>query len=163
MVTRFDKSTDKDLNFAIGQESAEMLGGADHVASVRDLYRTTVFRTARCWSRVKGVEWQRVKDPLFTQCPQLPERNVYDSDDADEAPTEDEVRIILTQDGQDSLLALGVLLLESDGSLVKEILTYLLQVCERLHNAEINKRKFSLLRKYTSTFMVVDVTASVFS
>ena len=32
-------------------------------------YRQTVFRIARSWARVPNAAWDRVKDPLFSQCP----------------------------------------------------------------------------------------------
>ena len=32
-------------------------------------YRQTVFRIARNWARVPSAPWEKVRDPLFIQCP----------------------------------------------------------------------------------------------
>ena len=115
-----------------------MFGGADHVVDLRDFYRTTVFRIARSWARVDKPELERIRDPLMTECPRLPES-------AKNGGVEEEV--VMTENGQDCILALAVFLLESRAKenevLNQTIVSYLLRVTHNLARARLNRRKFS--------------------
>jgi len=86
------------------------VGGCNNrAAAMRDSYRTTVFRLARSWSRVTNkLEYERIRDPLITQCPNLPEDQQPQKSGRD--------RLLMRQNGQDSVLALAVFLLESSSS-----------------------------------------------
>ena len=85
---------------------------------------------------VKGVEWDRVKDPLFSQCPVISENGE---------------RLVLTQEAQDHLIALGIFLLESEEvqpfKFAQIIIPYLLEITDRLPKADIVRRRFQEHRK----------------
>ena len=40
--------------------------------NVGKFYHSSLFKMARCWAKVPNIEWERIRDPLFNQCPQPP-------------------------------------------------------------------------------------------
>ena len=111
--------------------------------NVGKFYHSSLFRMARCWAKVPKVEWDRIKDPLFNQCPQPP----YDTTQEKYQPghgrnTAGDGNWVFTAKGRDAILALGIFLLESDGTLVEEILPYLLRVEDGLFDANIQGSSF---------------------
>ena len=111
--------------------------------NVGKFYHSSLFRMARCWAKVPKVEWDRIKDPLFNQCPQPP----YDTTQQEYQPghgrnTAGDGNWVFTAKGRDAILALGIFLLESDGTLVEEILPYLLRVEDGLFDANIQGSSF---------------------
>ena len=114
---------------------------------VRKFYHSSIFRMARCWAKVPRVEWARVRDPLFNQCPKPPYEMMHEEQQqlAKGTPTAQPSsggNWVFTPKGRDAVLALGIFLLESDGGLVEHILPYLLQVEEGLFDANIPESSF---------------------
>ncbi|CAB4064610.1 PI4KA [Lepeophtheirus salmonis] len=86
------------------------------------LYRSTIFSLARSLAKIQDVEWDRIRDPLFSQC-----------------PSRDSVE--LTEKNQDALIALGIFLLESKGAWKNKIVPYLLHVESQLYRTKVLVRK----------------------
>ena len=122
--------------FLVCRKQAKMLCGAELVSTKREFYRAAVFKIARCWAKVRGVEWDRVKDPLYNQCPKIPDKNE---------------RLVLTQEAQDHLIAVGIFLLESPEShqFAQIIIPYLLEIMDRLPDANIASRRFQDYSEFT--------------
>ena len=117
--------------------------------NVGKFYHSSLFRMARCWAKVPNVEWERIKDPLFNQCPQPP----YEKEQRHKEATPNEKPIkdanwVFTAKSRDAILALGIFLLESDGSLVEKILDYLLKVEQGLADANIQGSAFESKSKF---------------
>ncbi|QQP57673.1 Uncharacterized protein FKW44_002741, partial [Caligus rogercresseyi] len=86
------------------------------------LYRSTILSLARSLAKIQDVPWDRIRDPLFSQCPS-------------------ENALSLSEKNQDALIALGIFLLESKGAWKERIVPHLLQVISRLHITKIQVRK----------------------
>ena len=93
-------------------------------------YRQTIFRIARNWARVPSAPWDKVRDPLFTQCP-----NALGSKSAKDD------RWNLDENAQAAIIGLGIYLLESNGCHAGHIVPYLLRVEDGLFNASFSSRK----------------------
>ena len=114
--------------------------------NVGKFYHTSLFRMARCWAKVPSIEWDRIKDPLFNQCPQPPYERIQDEGPGQIAihktSAAGDGNWVFTAKGRDAVLALGIFLLESDGALVEQVLPYLLQVEDGLFEANIQGSSF---------------------
>ena len=112
--------------------------------NVGKFYHSSLFRMARCWAKVPNIEWEQIKDPLFNQCPQPPYEKPQQlgQENVKGSQTVGEGNWVFTAKGRDAVLALGIYLLESDGSLIEQILPYLLQVEEGLFEANIQGNSF---------------------
>ena len=109
------------------------------------LYRQTVFRIARNWARVPGANWDKVKDPLFTQCPHaLQYENMQN----------DESKIHMSTNNRLSIIGLGLYFLESKGCHAGQIVPYMLWIEEKLLDMDFTERqsgrfsKFAYLPRY---------------
>lgn len=100
-------------------------------------YRQTVFRIARNWARVPNASWQKVRDPLFTQCPHA---LTYQS--------ENEVKIKFNTNGRLSVIGLGLYFLESKGCHAGKIVPYLLWVQDRLLDIDFTEREKGRFSKF---------------
>ena len=40
--------------------------------NVGKFYHSSLFKMARCWAKVPNIEWDRIRDPLYNQCPKRP-------------------------------------------------------------------------------------------
>lgn len=106
--------------------------------NVGKFYHSSLFKMARCWAKVPNVEWEKIKDPLFNQCPKPPFKGQADNHlHKKDQKTINTGNWVFTAKGRDSILALGIFLLESDGKLSEHILPYFLQVEEGLFDANI--------------------------
>ena len=122
--------------------------------NVGKFYHSSLFKMARCWAKVPSIEWDRIRDPLYNQCPKRPLKGQETQQKLknERKPIESK-NWVLTAKGRDAILALGIFLLESDGKLADHILPYFLQVEEGLFDANIqgdgfeNKSK-SVLKNY---------------
>ena len=110
--------------------------------NVGKFYHSSLFRMARCWAKVPNIEWERIKDPLFNQCPQPPYEETQQLSQGQGVQAAGYGNWVFTAKGRDAILALGIFLLESDGTLVEKILPYLLQVEEGLFEANIQGNSF---------------------
>ena len=123
--------------------------------NVGKFYHTSLFRMARCWAKVPSIEWDRIKDPLFNQCPQPPYDTIQEHQHSSQGTihgrsTAGDGNWVFTAKGRDAVLALGIFLLESDGTLVEQILPYLLQVEEGLFEGNIQGSSFENKSKENS-------------
>jgi hypothetical protein len=118
--------------------------------NVGKFYHSSLFRMARCWAKVPNIEWERIKDPLFNQCPQPPyhETQQISTGKVHRRKSIVDENWVFTAKGRDAILALGIFLLESDGTLVEQILPYLLQVEEGLFESNIQGSSFENKSKY---------------
>ena len=122
--------------------------------NVGKFYHSSLFKMARCWAKVPNIEWERIRDPLYNQCPKRPSKGQETQQKlkSERKPIESK-NWVFTAKGRDAILALGIFLLESDGKLADHILPYFLQVEEGLFDANIqgdgfeNKSK-SILDNY---------------
>ena len=112
--------------------------------NVGKFYHSSLFRMARCWAKVPNIEWERIKDPLFNQCPQPPyhETQQISPGKIHRRKSVVDENWVFTAKGRDAILALGIFLLESDGKLVEHILPYLLQVEQGLFESNIQGSSF---------------------
>ena len=112
--------------------------------NVGKFYHSSLFRMARCWAKVPNIEWERIKAPLFNQCPQppYPETQQICPGKINRRKSIVDENWVFTAKGRDAILALGIFLLESDGTLVDQILPYLLQVEEGLFESNIQGSSF---------------------
>ena len=107
-------------------------------------YRQTVFRIARSWARVPNAAWDRVKDPLFSQCPHALDYNKEGK----------EVKnLVLKTNDRLSIIGLGLYFLESKGCHGQHIVPYLLWIEDKLLDISFSERqsgrfsKFDLFKK----------------
>ena len=91
-------------------------------------YRQTVFRIARNWARVPGAPWEKVRDPLFNQCPHSANYEQFKGE------------FVLDSNGRASVVGLGLYFLESKGRHVDEIVPYILWVESKLLDVNFLER-----------------------
>lgn len=94
-------------------------------------YRQTVFRIARNWARVPNASWNKIRDPLFSNCPHATDYENLDK----------EAKIDMDTNGRLSIIGLGLFLLESKGNHAGHILPYLLWVENKLLDIEFTERQ----------------------
>ena len=111
--------------------------------NVGKFYHSSLFKMARCWAKVPNIDWERIRDPLFNQCPQPPFKDQETQQlHKNKRNAIENKNWVFTAKSRDAILALGIFLLESDGKLAEHILPYFLQVEEGLIDANIQGHAF---------------------
>ena len=103
-------------------------------------YRQTVFRIARSWARVPNAAWDRVKDPLFSQCPHALDYNNESSEIKD---------LVLGTNDRLSIIGLGLYFLESKGCHGQHIVPYLLWIEDKLLDISFSERQSGRFSNYS--------------
>eukprot|EP00094_Tigriopus_californicus_P003842 TCALIF_03698-PA protein Name:"Similar to PI4KA Phosphatidylinositol 4-kinase alpha (Homo sapiens)" AED:0.07 eAED:0.07 QI:1/0.8/0.75/0.93/0.86/0.93/16/174/2161 len=111
---------------------APAAGPLDPSVDRHGFFQTSVLALARALAQIPHVAWARVQDPLFAQCPSLPE-SAHSAHPAQ--------ALVLSEQHQISVIALGVFLLESRGQCRDRIVPYFLALERALPTATINAKK----------------------
>jgi phosphatidylinositol 4-kinase len=104
-------------------------------------YRQTIFRIARNWARVSSAPWAKVRDPLFTQCPNAVDHEYGESETPKSEDAAGQAQLVLDESACASLIGLGLYFLESTCRHGGQIVPYLLRVEGNLLNVLFKKRK----------------------
>ena len=102
-------------------------------------YRQTVFRIARSWARVPNAAWDRVKDPLFSQCPHALDYNKEGKEIKN---------LVLKTNDRLSIIGLGLYFLESKGCHGQHIVPYLLWIEDKLLDISFSERQSGRFSKF---------------
>lgn len=115
-------------------------------------FRDTLFSLARSLAKIPNIEWNLVRTTLFKHCPDL-----------DDIQPDHQ----LGEQSQDSILALGIFVLESKFSCADKILDYLLRIFDVLDSVKIgprfnNEEKIPCAENFTFCFnsLMSDIAAN---
>ena len=117
-------------------------------------YRQTVFRIARSWARVPNAPWDRVKDPLFSQCPHA---LTYKNDSQS-----DQTTLVMGTNDRLSIIGLGQYFLESKGCHGQHIVPYLLWIEDKLLDVSYSERQSGRFSKLFQTLKRFFILISLF-